>query len=404
MKQSIAPNNKGLIIESLSEKDYVFGAVERSLDAKFAGREPLAPNGDWSRYMPVTEPQNVTYETNACVSFSFLSAIEFLKKRLYDKSSNLSDRFVAKISGTNPSAGNTPRNVGDAIRKNWSCFEEEYPMSIAKSIIEFYQEIPKNLIQLATGRGAEYDFGYEFVKYENMKEAIKFSPLLISVPAWFKDKNNKFYRPEGVGDGHLTVCYNIDPNNGDMYIFDSYYPFLKILRSDVKPQVILGIYLNRQVKNDSFWSLFLEWLEAIFVGEKRVHSDDELTNTEKNEPVPQPTPVRDNTLIETWAEAIKQFEGWHPGSKAYRNNNPGNIKGLDGNFLVFKTPEEGYAYLVDYLTRACTGKHKAYSPEMTLIEFFRVYAPDPEPIPSNYAAFVASKMAVTTDRKIKTFV
>lgn len=140
-----------------------------------------------------------------------------------------------------------------------------------------------------------------------------------------------------------------------------------------------------------------------------------LAKDEEEEPEPEkPAETRD---VEVWAKAIQDFEGWVApgekdrtgevyanGSKSYRNNNPGNIKGVGGGFLKFDTYKEGFDYLVDYLTRAATGRHRAYHPEMSLHEFFRTYAPDPEPIPHNYADFVAKRLGVTIYTKIKSLV
>jgi hypothetical protein len=108
--------------------------------------------------------------------------------------------------------------------------------------------------------------------------------------------------------------------------------------------------------------------------------------------------------ITAWALAIQEFEGWKPGSHAYRHNNPGNLKSVDGTFKTFKTYEQGFAALKDYLTRACTGKHNAYKPTMTLKQFFGVYAPDGELIVGNYTAYVAKKMGVSPDTIIATLV
>ena len=128
---------------------------------------------------------------------------------------------------------------------------------------------------------------------------------------------------------------------------------------------------------------------------------------EEEEPVPEPEPAPEpkKDLLELWALGIEEFEsGGDKNALNYRRNNPGNIKAVSGGFLKFDTYEEGFAYLKDYLTRAATGRHRAYHPEMSLYEFFRTYAPDPEPIPSNYANHVAKKMGVTIYTKIKSLV
>lgn len=99
--------------------------------------------------------------------------------------------------------------------------------------------------------------------------------------------------------------------------------------------------------------------------------------------------------------AIRDFEG-RPGDLNYRNNNPGNIRGRDGRFLKFNTYAEGWLYLKDYVTRACTGKHSAYKPDFTIKQFFGVYAPSSDNNqPDIYASWVANRIGLQTSTKIK---
>lgn len=110
-------------------------------------------------------------------------------------------------------------------------------------------------------------------------------------------------------------------------------------------------------------------------------------------------PKRD--LIAEFCNAIAQYEGG-PGDLNHKNNNPGNLRSVKGPFLKFKTWDEGMLALRDYVTRACTGKHKAYKPDFTITEFFNVYAPSSDNNnPYKYASWVAGKLGVLTTMKIK---
>jgi len=113
------------------------------------------------------------------------------------------------------------------------------------------------------------------------------------------------------------------------------------------------------------------------------------------------------------ANAIKLFEGWYPGSRSYRNNNPGNLKDADGrlipekdwaagwgayklddkNFYVFGTSEQGFAALV-HLLQVRVRQH----PEWSILDLFFSYAPPSENDTKTYAAFVAKHVGgdVTT--------
>lgn len=110
------------------------------------------------------------------------------------------------------------------------------------------------------------------------------------------------------------------------------------------------------------------------------------------------------------AEAIKIHEGWFKGSRSQRNNNPGNIRFAsqantigkdDKGFAIFKTYADGFAALCRLITNAKSGKSRVYKPEMSLLEFFSVYAPSfDNNDPNNYARFVAQKLKVSIDFKI----
>lgn len=106
-------------------------------------------------------------------------------------------------------------------------------------------------------------------------------------------------------------------------------------------------------------------------------------------------------LLNEFCLAIRDYEG-KPGDLNYRNNNPGNIRGANGKFLKFKTMDEGMAYLKDYVTRACTGKHKAYKPDFTIRQFFNVYAPSGDNNnPDKYSNWVAKRINLPVTTKIR---
>lgn len=242
----------GYVEDSYDENDLVFGS-EQSLSAKFAGHEVLSPQSDWSEWLPEQEHQAPDFETNGCVSFTTTSVCEILKKRQGDTEINLSDRFLAKASDTDPARGNTPRKVADTLKKQWSVFEHEYPRPA--TLDEFYAEIPKQLKALAKERGRKYDFGYERVNVQDIREALKYSPLGIATLAWVQDDDGKYYRPDGMRDTHYTVCYGIE-DNSDLKVFDSYPPFLKVVRADMIPSVVYSYYLKSKARQP--W-----WIEIL---------------------------------------------------------------------------------------------------------------------------------------------
>ncbi len=116
--------------------------------------------------------------------------------------------------------------------------------------------------------------------------------------------------------------------------------------------------------------------------------------------------------IEKFALAIREHEGWYQGSRSWRNLNPGNLKfnnqyksiGQDKDgFARFRVYEDGFNALCHQLTIACNGESKVYNPEMTLLDFFNVYAPsgDGQNNPIAYATAVSKKIGITVDTKLK---
>src|SRR5206468_10792525 len=53
------------------------------------------------------------------------------------------------------------------------------------------------------------------------------------------------------------------------------------------------------------------------------------------------------SYLSAWADAIQEFEGWHPGSRSYRNNNPGNLKG-GGQAGAVGQDDEGHTIFSSY--------------------------------------------------------
>ena len=120
-------------------------------------------------------------------------------------------------------------------------------------------------------------------------------------------------------------------------------------------------------------------------------------------------------LIDKWAEAIKRFEGWTPESLSYRNNNPGNLRpssepwqgqiGINQNFVVFDTYENGLRALKISLINAATGKSRVYNPSDSLYDFFARYAPASDNnYPRQYAEFVAAQLNVDPNIEIRQLV
>jgi hypothetical protein len=112
------------------------------------------------------------------------------------------------------------------------------------------------------------------------------------------------------------------------------------------------------------------------------------------------------SVVRTFALAIQQAEGGHPGDMNMRINNPGNITdmgrpGQNGTFTnplsgitfpTFDTYQHGFDALCWKVRRAFTGQSHMYLPSMSISEFFETWSHD-----QNEARNVAETLGVTVD-------
>lgn len=103
--------------------------------------------------------------------------------------------------------------------------------------------------------------------------------------------------------------------------------------------------------------------------------------------------------VEAVADAIMDYEGWRPGSRSYRNRNPGNLRDSP---MRYGEDQQGYAQFTSFqagYTALCTdlldkfNGHNSHglSLSSTLLELMEVYAPTGDANdPHAYAHFVAA--------------
>lgn len=226
--------NYGLIHQEPRIQDYIFGA------GSLTKAEVLKADGDWTSLTPTNERQNSVYfDTMACVTFSALNCIEMILNEKFQDYTNWSDRFTAKMSGTSAN-GNSLVNVADSIRKDGLCPEGlwVYPRDQRKPVFdrpEYYKEVPQNIKDEAKRFLDLYNVSYEWVPttkgVKDLQEALKYGPLQITVIAWYdKNKDGVYESPAGLAFNHAVALVKVD-DDGTMYVYDSYEPFIKKLES-----------------------------------------------------------------------------------------------------------------------------------------------------------------------------
>lgn len=234
--------------------------------------EVLQPDGDWQNFLPQKEAQNLNgVEPYACVSYTILNCVEMLIKRKYGLDRNYSDRFLAFVSGTPERMGNDPHDVCEFLRKLGVVPEELWPFD-AKTFDEYYKPIPQELYDIAKEFTEEWEFLHEYVPetHAEISKALTSSPLLISVPAWFKNEDGLYYRPNYMmPDNHATTL--VYERVGEFRrVFDTYdNPFLKDVAWHCVPMIIKRFYIAKKDKpapdpipaSKPRWIVsFLKWL------------------------------------------------------------------------------------------------------------------------------------------------
>lgn len=226
----------GFISPTYNPQDYYLGQGNLP-------RIVLQEKGNWADSLPITEQQTrgIIYIIDSinCTAFATTSQIEAYEYKAFGERNNYSDRFVALMSGTTK-YGNDPSRVYEAIRKFGLVPEEMCPWSDDIESIDDYlswKGVDKDAC-IAEGKKwlARKDFLHNWVfraeqpldeKINNMKTALRYSPLAIGVYAWEKDERGIYVRRGN--DTHWTDIYAIDNVE---FCFDSYDPFLKVLSAD----------------------------------------------------------------------------------------------------------------------------------------------------------------------------
>lgn len=400
----------GFIPDTIADDHYVLGA-------ELLPRIPIMPDGQWDAYLPPKEVQDRnSVETYNCTAYGSLNVMETFIRGLFGASPDFSERYVGILADTQP-PGNSPHKVMETIRKYGVIEDQLLPFNDSiRSVEQYYSPKPMNTSLLFKGREwlGEYELKHEWVfnggsvssKQKAMVEALKYSPLGVSVFGW-KEQDGLFIKPEGAVDNHWTTCYGYE--EGKYWkIFDSYdYSHKKVAwNTDFMQAKRIYIKMLNAQKVETVKKGLME--RAIETLKQLLYQLIERKNMEPSA-----------TVID-FCRAIKQHEGWYPpskdypsGSRAYRNNNPGNIrcntimnhlatgKDKDG-FCKFPTEQIGFQALVRLVQRAVDGESYVYKPHMTIEQFFSIYAPASDKNdPKAYARFVAHQIGVEPTLPIK---
>lgn len=230
--------NYGLIFEERDPNAFVLGA----------GKLPevvLKEDGQWDNFLPVYEYQAQDYETYGCTAYGSLNLVEIMIKRLTNFEENLSDRFIYNVAEINP-PGADPHRILEVIRNSGAIPEKDLPRP--STLKEFKTPRPMSQDLLDKGLEFPWEVKHEYVKWNDlenkkyvMKNALRYSPLGVSVSAW--TERNGVYVDDGRPNNHWCVIYGW--NAKGWKCFDTYDGGLKTLAWDHTFQVCKRIHLEK---------------------------------------------------------------------------------------------------------------------------------------------------------------
>lgn len=279
----------------------------------------LREDGDWRDFLPPEELQNQNgVESSACYVEASQHAIAVLQEEALNlKDQNYSARFNALLS-------NGTQNGGDPIAGAKSIkFDGLVPDEMMSFIgITNWPEYHswKGVDMLGVRAKAKefldkWSLNFKILsekntplktKYLDLREALKRSPVPLSVCAWY-EKNGEYYKPEGKRDNHFVLALYLDEHDS-IHILDTYSPYLKVLAPKTQFEfALVWVVEKRQISPEQanifmkILSLLSKWVGLI--EEKPI----EAPKPPVEAPQPPKEPVKSNR--EKLLEKAKSFLG-----------------------------------------------------------------------------------------------
>lgn len=208
--------------------------------------------GDWTKYLAPNELQSQNgVESSACFVEANQKTIGILKEYQYGiKDENYSARFNALLSdGTE--VGGDPLKGAYSIKKDGLIPQSMMDWKDIETWGDYHSwkgTDKDKCISKGQQEAREWDKKYYIlfekddpieVKYNNIRQALKRSPVPISVYAWL-EKDGAYYKPNGADDTHLTTAIVVDIKDNCLIVQDTYEPFIKKLAPNTNPD--FGMY------------------------------------------------------------------------------------------------------------------------------------------------------------------
>lgn len=415
---------------------------------KFGALSPkclfAVPEEKRTEYLPDGEFQNIGEEKFGCVSRGYLNILEtkfnyayksglllpdnkrWLEDTGYIENGKVtfSDAFIEILSGTTR-LGNSMKAPAQTIHERGLI-----PKKLLVQLNSFEshynpERITDELKRIGNEFLSRFEINYEQVLMQDFETLLRVDSVGIAAHAWPLPVGGEYPKTE------LTINHFIMAVHSPLtYIFDNYLDsdndFIKKLARDYlfhpygyriyiskQNNLLETLPTNKETMEKENKPALLAWFIKTFLW--LFDPTTPLPVKPSVKPTKPTTPTKESK-IDKWALAIERFEsGGNTNAANYRRNNPGNIKNTSGKFIVYATYEAGYSALCNYLIRACTDKHQAYtakakklglksSGDLSILEFIQVYTGGDSPtIQKNYAEFIAVELGVPVNTPIKTF-
>jgi len=181
-----------------------YGLIEelKELTAYVLGQSKMpyiyyVENGDWRPYKPTFEHQAPYFETSACTAFTVESQIQYFMKAIYNEDVDYSENFLALTVPIKVGKGVDPQKTYEAVRNSGMIFNNE--LRAGKTVSEWSDET--RLTKSIQAKGLYWleknSFYHEWLwdspenrpnnYIEILRDALKTSPIGISVSAWEKE-------------------------------------------------------------------------------------------------------------------------------------------------------------------------------------------------------------------------
>lgn len=245
--------NTGLIITEPDVKDYVVGSYR-----DIAGAKVLLQSGDWRPYAEKIDPEaqlNNGLEVFSCVTFSALNNLEVLSI-FHGVPTNLSDRFIAAMSGTTQH-GNSLNRVAETIRVAGCVTEAVYPWG-GKTFSEYMQPVPQEIRDQAQ---PVPEYGYAWFggfQDDQLREQLKYGPLQITVSTLtdWSNPDEVPLSPASAEQNHAILLLYVAPD-GARYVLDHYKDrkgsFIKRLAPGYKLYAKMTHSINPETMTNAFF-------------------------------------------------------------------------------------------------------------------------------------------------------